>query len=61
MTPFNPVRNVIPKVRVGATKHAIRLTEKTIEKTLKANSFLTELANFFLFLTDDYRNFFQGI
>jgi phospholipid/cholesterol/gamma-HCH transport system permease protein len=51
MTPFNPVRNVIPKVRVGATKHAIRLTEKTIEKTLKANSFLTELANFFLFLS----------
>jgi phospholipid/cholesterol/gamma-HCH transport system permease protein len=38
-------------IRIGVTKHAIRLTEKTIEKTLKANSFLTELANFFLFLS----------
>jgi phospholipid/cholesterol/gamma-HCH transport system permease protein len=51
MTPFNPVIKVIPKLRVGATKHAIRLTEKTIEKTLKLNSFLTELANFFLFFS----------
>jgi phospholipid/cholesterol/gamma-HCH transport system permease protein len=51
MTPSNPVIKVIPKLREGASKHAIRLTEKTIEKTLKASSFLTELANFFLFFS----------
>jgi phospholipid/cholesterol/gamma-HCH transport system permease protein len=50
MKPFNPVIKVIPKIRGGATKHAIRLTEKTIERTEKANSFLVELANFFLFI-----------
>jgi phospholipid/cholesterol/gamma-HCH transport system permease protein len=50
MKPFNPVIKVIPKIRGGATKHVIRLTEKTIERTEKANSFLVELANFFLFI-----------
>jgi phospholipid/cholesterol/gamma-HCH transport system permease protein len=60
MTPFNPVIKVIPKIRGGATKHAIRLTEKTIERTEKANSFLAELANFFLFLSRTITETFSG-
>src|SRR5271157_4398919 len=60
MTPSNPVIKVIPRIRGGATKHAIRLTEKTIEKTQKANSFLTELANFFLFLSRTITETFSG-
>lgn len=31
-------------------KHVIKLSEKTIEKTQKANVFLVELSDFFLFL-----------
>jgi len=56
MRKFNPVIKVIPKIRGrvtkirgGATKHAIRLTEKTIEKKEKAGNFLTEFADIFLF------------
>jgi len=49
MKSFNPVSKVIPKIKTGATKHVIRLSEKTIEKTDKAHGFLTEIADFSLF------------
>jgi phospholipid/cholesterol/gamma-HCH transport system permease protein len=48
--PF-PVIKVIPKLRDAALKQTIKLSEKTFEKREKANNFLTELANFFLFLS----------
>jgi len=59
MKKFNPVikvipkirGKVIPKIRGGATKHAIRLSEKTIAKTEKANNFITEFADIFIFIT----------
>jgi len=50
MKKFNPVVKIIPKLQV-AKKHVIKLSEKTIEKTEKANNFFTEVANFFLFLS----------
>jgi len=59
MKKFNPVKKVIPnlrekvipKIRGGATKQAVRLSEKTIAKTEKANNFFTEVADVFLFIT----------
>jgi phospholipid/cholesterol/gamma-HCH transport system permease protein len=50
---------VIPKIRGGATKHAIRLSEKTIEKTEKANNFFTEVADIFLFITRTFKETFS--
>jgi phospholipid/cholesterol/gamma-HCH transport system permease protein len=50
MKKFNPVIKVIPKIR-DATAHSMtRLTEKTIARTVKANNFLTDLADFFIFI-----------
>ncbi len=46
-----PVIKVIPKLRDAAIKQTIRLSEKTIVKTAKAGNFLTEIADFFLFLS----------
>jgi phospholipid/cholesterol/gamma-HCH transport system permease protein len=60
MRKFNPVIKVIPKIKGGVTKHAIRVSEKTIEKTEKANNFLTELANAFLFVTRTIAETFSG-
>jgi phospholipid/cholesterol/gamma-HCH transport system permease protein len=45
------VIKVIPKLRDAALKHTINLTEKTIKKTEIANNFLTEAANFFIFIS----------
>jgi len=67
MKKSNPVRKVIPKlrekvipkIRVGATKQAIKLTEKTIEKTEKANNFLADVANVFLFISQTFRETFS--
>jgi phospholipid/cholesterol/gamma-HCH transport system permease protein len=50
MKKFNPVIKVIPKLS-DAKKQVIKISEKTIEKTEKANNFLTEVADFFLFFT----------
>ncbi len=55
MKKFNPVI----KAKNFATKHSIRLSEKTIDKTEKANGFLTELANFFLFTARIVRETFS--
>jgi phospholipid/cholesterol/gamma-HCH transport system permease protein len=38
------------KVKGFATKHSVRLSEKTIAKTIQANNSLTDLADVFLFL-----------
>jgi phospholipid/cholesterol/gamma-HCH transport system permease protein len=38
------------KVKGFATKHSIKLSEKTIRKTVQANNFLTDFADVFLFL-----------
>jgi len=50
MRKFSPVIKVIPKVR-DATRHSMtKLSEKTLEKTDMASSFLTDVANVFLFI-----------
>ncbi len=50
---------VIPKIRGGATKQAIRLTERTIAKTEQANNFITEIADIFLFITRTFKETFS--
>ncbi|TRZ74341.1 MAG: ABC transporter permease [Bacteroidetes bacterium] len=50
---------VIPKIRGGATKQAIRLTEKTIAKTEQANNIFTEVADIFLFITRTFKETFS--
>lgn len=46
-----PVFKIIPKLRDAAIKQTIKLSEKTIGKTESASNFLTELADFFLFVS----------
>ena len=48
MKNLKPVIRVRPTIQV-AKKHVIKLSEKTIEKTEKANNFFAEVASFFLF------------
>jgi phospholipid/cholesterol/gamma-HCH transport system permease protein len=50
MKKFTSVIKIIPNLQ-GAKKRAIKLSEKTLEKTEKANNFLKELADFFLFIS----------
>ncbi len=47
------MKKIIPvtKVKSFATKQSIRISEKTITKTEEANSFLTGVADVFLFIT----------
>lgn len=66
MRKFNPVKKVIPKIRVGATKirggatkQTMRLSEKTIAKTEQANNFFTEVADIFLFITRTVKETFS--
>ena len=59
MRKFSPVLKVIPKIRGGATKQAIRLSEKTIAKTKQVNNFFTEVADFFLFFNRFLRETFS--
>jgi phospholipid/cholesterol/gamma-HCH transport system permease protein len=47
MRKFTPV----VKVKSFATMHSVRLSEKTIAKTEEASSFLTDIADVFLFIT----------
>jgi len=51
MKKFTPVIKVLPKIRDAALKSTLKLSEKTIERTEKANNFLTEVANVFLFIS----------
>ncbi len=46
----NPVKKVIPKLRVATVQSISKLSDKTLEKTEMAGSFLTDLANVVLFI-----------
>ena len=50
MGKFDPIIKVIPNLRV-ATKHIVKLSEKTLETTTEAGNFLTDVADVFLFLS----------
>lgn len=50
MAKYNPIIKVIPKI-LGATEQSIKiLSEKTLAKTAEAHSFLTDVADVFLFI-----------
>lgn len=51
--------NPVIKVKGFATKQSIRLSEKTIAKTAQANNFLTDFADFFLFLSSIIKETFS--
>ena len=51
------MKKVIPSIRNARTQ-AIKLSEKTLEKTLLANSFLTDFANVLLFITRIFKETF---
>jgi len=46
-----PVRKAIPKIRVATVQSMSKLSDKTLEKTEAAGSFLTDFADVILFLT----------
>jgi phospholipid/cholesterol/gamma-HCH transport system permease protein len=54
-----PIAKVIPKLRDAAIKHTVKLSERTFERKEKANNFLTEFANFFLFLSQTIKETFS--
>jgi phospholipid/cholesterol/gamma-HCH transport system permease protein len=47
---LNPVKTVIPKIRVATVQSMSKLSEKTLAKTEAASSFLTEFADVVLFI-----------
>jgi phospholipid/cholesterol/gamma-HCH transport system permease protein len=51
--------NPVVKVKSFATVHSLKLSEKTIEKTKEANSFITDVADVFLFLTRVFKEIFS--
>jgi phospholipid/cholesterol/gamma-HCH transport system permease protein len=51
--------NPLPKVKSFATGQSIRLSEKTMEKTEKANSFLTDIGNVSLFIKQIFKETFS--
>lgn len=55
------MKKIIPinQVKSFATKHSILLSEKTIEKKAKANSFFSEVGSIFLFITRIFRETFS--
>jgi phospholipid/cholesterol/gamma-HCH transport system permease protein len=55
MKKFNPVI----KVKEIAKDHSIRLSEKVIVKTAEAHGILTDIADFFLFITRVFRETFS--
>ncbi len=46
-----PVRKAIPKIRVATVQSMSKLSDKTLQKTEAAGSFLTDFADVILFLT----------
>lgn len=46
-----PASKVIPKIRDATAKSITKLSEKTLAKTEEAGSFLTDIADVFLFIT----------
>jgi phospholipid/cholesterol/gamma-HCH transport system permease protein len=55
MKKFNPGG----KIKSLVTERSIKLTEKTFERTKKANGFLTEMANIFLFISRTAKEIFS--
>jgi phospholipid/cholesterol/gamma-HCH transport system permease protein len=47
---LNPVKTVIPKIRVATVKSMSKLSDKTLAKTEAANNFLTDFADVILFM-----------
>jgi len=48
---INPVKKVIPKIRVATVQSMSKLSDKTLAKTEAASSFLTEFADVILFVS----------
>jgi len=59
MNTSKPLLKVIPKLRDAALKQTIKLSEKTIGKTEKTSNLLTEVAEFFLFLSHTTKETFS--
>jgi phospholipid/cholesterol/gamma-HCH transport system permease protein len=51
--------NPVIKIKGFATKHSVKLSEKTIAKTGKANGFFTSIADVFLFILEFIRETFS--
>lgn len=47
---INPVKKVIPKIRVATVNSMSKLSDKTLAKTEEASSFLTDFADVILFI-----------
>ncbi len=56
---INPVSKVVPKLIKKVEKHTVILSEKTISQTEKANNFLTNIADAFLFVAEFFRETFS--
>ena len=48
---INPVKKVIPKIRVATVQSMSKLSDKTLAKTEAAGNFLTDFADVVLFIT----------
>lgn len=48
---INPVKKVIPKIRVATVQSMSKLSDKTLKKTEEASSFLTDFADVIIFIT----------
>jgi phospholipid/cholesterol/gamma-HCH transport system permease protein len=53
------LNNPLPKVKSFATGQSIKLSEKTLEKTEKANSFFSDIGNMSLFIKQIFRETFS--
>jgi phospholipid/cholesterol/gamma-HCH transport system permease protein len=59
MKKFARAIKVVPKIKDAALKHTMRLSEKATGKAKEINGYLTEVANFFLFLSSISREIFS--
>jgi len=59
ITKSNPVKKVIPKIRVATVQSMSKLSDKTLEKTVAASSFLTDFADVILFISSIFRETFN--
>ncbi len=57
---INPVKKVIPKIRVATVQSMSKLSDKTLAKKEAAGSFLTDFADVILFLTRIVKETFSG-
>lgn len=59
MKKFNPVSKTIPKLREATVKRMSKLSDQTLERKEKADNFLTDSANVFLFILQVIRQTFS--